>query len=261
MQHNQHTLQPLRPWQSIVLTAAPALVAYFAMWTLAPSVKAAIGQPFLVGYLISWVGSEAVIFLAALVAYPVERGIPGWKGMLERYRLQTPTRGDLAWALITVVVMVATYFALSSTSHWLAQFRAFSPHPAFPAELRPGAEQTIVPGVFMEMQLRGAWWVVIVYLVGWVLNIAGEELWFRGFMLPRQEVAHGKRAWLVNGVCFTLFHIMWKWNLIALLPGSLFLSYATQRRRNTWIGILAHGSLNLTTAIAIAAGVAGIGAA
>ncbi|HSB91454.1 MAG TPA: CPBP family glutamic-type intramembrane protease, partial [Anaerolineales bacterium] len=59
----------------------------------------------------------------------------------------------------------------------------------------------------------------------------------------------------------TLFHIMWKWNLIALLPGSLFLSYATQRRRNTWTAILAHGFLNLTTAVAIAAGVAGIGAA
>jgi len=261
MQLNRHTVQPLHPWQSIVFTAAPALVAYFAMWTLAPSFEAATGQPFLVGYLISWVASEAVILSAALIAYRVERRLPGWKGILERYRLQTPTRGDLVWALITVAVLLATYFALSSTPHWLAQYRAFSPHPAFPAELRPGAEQAIVPGVFMEMQLKGAWWVLIVYLVGWVLNIAGEELWFRGFMLPRQEVSHRKWAWVVNGVCFTLFHTMWKWNLIALLPRSLFLSYATQRRSNTWIGILAHGSLNLTTAIAIAAGVAGIGAA
>ncbi|HSB90953.1 MAG TPA: CPBP family intramembrane glutamic endopeptidase [Anaerolineales bacterium] len=255
------TLQPLRPWQSIVFTAAPALVAYFAMWTLAPSFKAHTGQPFLVGYLISWLASEAVILSAAVIAYRVERRTPGWREMLERYRLRSPTRGDLGWALITVTVMVATYFALSSTSRWLAQSWAFSPHPAFPAELRPGAEQAIVPGVFMEMQLKGVWWVLIVYLLGWVLNIAGEELWFRGFMLPRQEVTHGKVGWLVNGICFTLFHIMWKWNLIALLPGSLFLSYATQRRRNTWTAILAHGLLNLTTAVAIAAGVAGIGAA
>jgi hypothetical protein len=33
-----------------------------------------------------------------------------------------------------------------------------------------------------------------------VLNIVGEEFVWRGVVLPRQEVAFGGRAWLVNGV-------------------------------------------------------------
>ena len=44
--------------------------------------------------------------------------------------------------------------------------------------------------MFMGMPLKGAWWLVVFYTIGWILNILGEELWYRGFMLPRQELAH-----------------------------------------------------------------------
>jgi Type II CAAX prenyl endopeptidase Rce1-like len=38
-----------------------------------------------------------------------------------------------------------------------------------------------------------------------LLNILGEEFLWRGVVLPRQEVAFGRRAWVVNGILWLLF--------------------------------------------------------
>lgn len=46
----------------------------------------------------------------------------------------------------------------------------------------------------MGMPLEVKWWVAVVFVGGWLLNIFGEESWFRGCILPRQELAMGKRA-------------------------------------------------------------------
>jgi membrane protease YdiL (CAAX protease family) len=51
------------------------------------------------------------------------------------------------------------------------------------------------PKDFMGMPLRGAWWILIYYAVLiLVCNIGGEELWWRGYVLPRQELAFGRAA-------------------------------------------------------------------
>ena len=101
--------------------------------------------------------------------------------------------------------MVITNQALAYTAQWLASIPVFSPHPSYPPELTPKALTDIVPGMFMGMPLKGAWWIVIVYVIGWIFNILGEELWYRGFMLPRQELASPRFGWLVNGLCFCYF--------------------------------------------------------
>gem|GEM_PF-2187334 len=40
--------------------------------------------------------------------------------------------------------------------------------------------------------------MLAVCAVGWLCNILGEEFWYLGFMLPRQELTHGRLAWLVK---------------------------------------------------------------
>ena len=86
----------------------------------------------------------------------------------------------------------------------------------------------------------------MVYFLGWILNIVGEELWYRGWMLPRQEASFGNKAWIVNAVMFTFQHTFQPWNMLAMLPGSLFVCYAVQRRKKTWLSILWHGILNIS---------------
>lgn len=46
----------------------------------------------------------------------------------------------------------------------------------------------------MGVRLKGQWWIAVIYFIGWGLNIFGEEFWFRGYMLPRQESQKPKEA-------------------------------------------------------------------
>ena len=68
----------------------------------------------------------------------------------------------------------------------------------------------------------------------------GEEFLWRGYILPRQELTYGKHTWMVHGVLWTLLHAFKWWQMLALLPGALALSFVAQRLQNTWPGIIAH---------------------
>lgn len=250
-------MKPMRIWQTLLFTIIPAILVYTAHWVIAPALSAELRQPYLITYFICWGATEVCFFTAALVVYRAEGNSLQWNSFVGRYRLSRPSKSDIGWSVIVLVLMLITSQALAFTAQWLASLSAFSPHPSFPPELTPNALASIVPGMFMGMPLKGAWWVVIVYVIGWIFNILGEEMWYRGFMLPRQELAHTHLGWLINGLSFWFLHIVWKWNLIVLFPGALILSYVSQRQKTTWVGIIAHGVLNFTPIIAITAGVLG----
>jgi membrane protease YdiL (CAAX protease family) len=74
-------------------------------------------------------------------------------------------------------------------------------------------------------------------------------------MLPRQEVALGKNAWIFHGLGWGLFHIAFGWQLlITLVPLILIQSYVVQRTQNSWTGVIMHGGINGPSFIAISFG-------
>ena len=239
----------------------PAVVLYVTHFALVPRFLDLTGHPYLIGYLIGWGGSMALIFLASLVAYRLEGNPMNWAAFASRYRLRRMSAGDWVCAAGILGLILVTYFGLAFTAEWLASLPGFAPPDFYPPELRPGGATESVPGSFMGMALRGEWWIPVVYFLGWLFNILGEEFWLRGYMLPRQELSQGRLAWVVNGLLFTLLHLWQKWNLLLLLPGALVAACAVQKRRNTWILIIAHGAANLVALISIVAGAAGWGAA
>lgn len=78
----------------------------------------------------------------------------------------------------------------------------------------------------MGIPLPGAWWFVIYYAV-WllVLNIFGEEPWWRGYVLPRQELFFGRATWAVHGVFWSLFHLF-----IGMAVTGMALAFVAQRK-------------------------------
>lgn len=101
----------------------------------------------------------------------------------------------------------------------------------------------------------GRYWLLLVWLPYWLLNILGEEFLWRGVMLPRQEAAFGEKAWLVHGVGWGLFHIAFGWQLLlTLLPLMFILPYVAQKTRSTWVGVIMHAGLNGPSFIAISLG-------
>jgi membrane protease YdiL (CAAX protease family) len=116
------------------------------------------------------------------------------------------------------------------------------------------------PTDFMGIQLMGAWWLLIYYGV-WliVFNIFGEELWWRGYVLPRQELAFGGMAWVIHGICWSLFHLFIQptlWDTTRMAVTGMALSFIAQRTRSTWPGIIGHGLANTPLLFSIASGVA-----
>jgi membrane protease YdiL (CAAX protease family) len=103
----------------------------------------------------------------------------------------------------------------------------------------------------------GRYWTLGAWLPFFVLNIVGEEFVWRAFILPRQEVAFGERAWLVNGVLWLLFHAAFPWQvLMTLVPITLILPYIVQRRRSTWVGVAIHAGFGGTGFLVLAFGLA-----
>lgn len=237
-------IKPMGILPTISYWAVPAVILYVSHYILVPVFIQRTGQPYLVGYLIAWVSTMVLFFIAALAGYLLEGNPVRLKTFTERYRLRRMSRQDWAWTLGILVFVIISYFGLAFTSRWLAQWSFFAPHPVFPPEFGPDGAAARTPGTFMGMTITGLGWVALVYLFGWILNILGEEFWFRGYILPRQEKAFGDNAWVANGLMFTLNHIWQPWNLLLILPGALFGAFVVQRRKNTWILIISHGLAN-----------------
>lgn len=86
------------------------------------------------------------------------------------------------------------------------------------------------------------WYALIVALV--VFNtILGEELLFRGVLLPRMQGAFGRFDWVANGFLFAAYHLHMPWVMLATLLFDTFaLSYPSRRYRSALIGIIVHSS-------------------
>jgi membrane protease YdiL (CAAX protease family) len=90
--------------------------------------------------------------------------------------------------------------------------------------------------------LSGNWGWFGLILVWFVFNtVLGEELLFRGLLLPRMNHAFGRGDWAANGVLFAAYHVHVPWAIPATLLFDTFaMAYPTKRYRSAWIGIAVH---------------------
>jgi len=86
------------------------------------------------------------------------------------------------------------------------------------------------------------------FLVGIVINaFAGpivEELYFRGYLLPRIS-RFGRWSGPLNVVLFSLYHLWTPWQNLSRILFMLPVVDVVWRKRNIYVGLLAHGILNL----------------
>lgn len=110
---------------------------------------------------------------------------------------------------------------------------------------------------FLTMQplTPNRYWILAAWLPFWLANILGEEFLWHGVVLPRQEIAMGRWAWLASGCGWLLFHLAFgPIILLVLWPVTLTIPYLVQRNRNAWIGVVIHAAVNGPGFIAVAFG-------
>ncbi len=239
-------LLPMSFWQSLGYFGIPWLFLLISIHILLPALDRA-GIPLFLNFLVSLGIPLGLLIVAACVAYRREGWPWQWSAFRDRFRLGVMKGSTWLWAIGLSFFMVLVPGFLTFSSALILQMAPMS------ATLQRMFD--ITPTTFMGIPLAGAWWVLLGYLVYMLLNVFGEELWWRGYILPRQELAFGKWTWVVHGIFWNVFHSFFYWELIALLPGCLALSYVAYKSKSTWPGIIAHFANLLTTLVLILIGI------
>jgi membrane protease YdiL (CAAX protease family) len=100
--------------------------------------------------------------------------------------------------------------------------------------------------------LDGAWGWYGLIVAFFVFNtMLGEELLFRGFLLPRMNGAFGRGDWVANGILFAGYHLHVPWVIPAGLLDTFILAYPSKRYRSAWIGIAVHSAQSVVLAILV----------
>jgi membrane protease YdiL (CAAX protease family) len=99
---------------------------------------------------------------------------------------------------------------------------------------------------------RGNWALFALILVMLVFNtVLGEELLFRGLLLPRMRGAFGRADWLVNGILMGVYHLHQPWSIPTSVVAGLLMAYPTRRLRSAWMGIIVHSTQSVVIAVAV----------
>jgi len=180
-----------------------------------------------------------LLLVAALLFYRFEGRPWTWVAFRDRMRLQRPTGRIWLWTLVLVLVQELGGVVVEPVARLFAGIHFYDP-PAEFITVMTGLRD----GTFGGMAMHGRWDLLLLMVFTLtILNIGGEELWWRGIILPRQELYFGVWAWLVNGILWDLFHFFYHTNgasIVSYLLATVPIAFVAQKTRSTWPGIIAH---------------------
>ena len=230
----------------VAVWAAAALPMGALAWLVASALEDQFGGeenvPMLKALLICM--TAGLIWQFVLVALLVrrEQGTLRWPVVREALWLRTPRspktgrRGGRLWLIvIPLIVLTAVEGALPTP-----------PHP----ENRDFGD--LLSSDAVQDFLSGAWgWYGLILVLFLFNTVLGEELLFRGLLLPRMNGAFGRGDWVANGVLFAGYHLHVPWVIPWTLLDTFFLAYPTKRYRSAWMGIIVHSAQSVVFAIII----------
>ena len=209
-------VKPMKLWQSVLFFIIPGLYAVFAMYALFPAlVRLGISEEsaYNTAHLTGFIG----LFLAIIVALRVDGWPLRWATVKERLRVQRMDSTAWKWTLLFLVLYLLLGLAVSLLAQLVYKWLGFWP---------PGADVPLTN--------------IPYFLIVLVANVFSEELWWRGYILPRQELQYGKYAWVVNGVLWSFFHLFKWWEIPFMLVKHWIIPLVAQRTKNTTPAILIH---------------------
>jgi membrane protease YdiL (CAAX protease family) len=156
------------------------------------------------------------------------------------------------WTILIVTVDAASYILVYQLAYPFIK----RIHDAFPTpEVITGFMNN--GETFAGFTIQGNYWLIGLFFLLYFFNVVGEEVLWRGYLFPKQELKHGKYTWIVHGFLWTAFHLFAPYNAIMVLPGALFMSYMVQRFQNNTLFLLSHATLNGIPLVILIIGVIG----
>lgn len=219
--------------KTLLIWALATLPMGLAAWVVGPAIGRHFddGNGLLRGLLLAFTVGLVWQFLLVAFLLRREQGNLRWSTIKEALWLRAPLSpktqrrgGRTWWALLPAIVLLAATQVV----------------PVFPGfENRDFAK--VLQTDSAQHFFSGNWgWFGLVFTMLIFNTIVGEELLFRGLLLPRMQRSFGKGAWVANGALFTLYHVHEPWTMPNVLAASAVFAGGTQRYRSAWIGIITH---------------------
>jgi CAAX protease family protein len=219
--------------QILAVWAAAAIPMGVLAWVVAPWLRDQLGgdEPLTKALLICLTAGLIWQFLLVLILTRRELGGLQWSRVREALWLLPPrdpktgrTGGRIWWWVLPFLVLSALEAALpgltGSVSRDFAEFLENDRGEAF---------------------FSGAWgWFAVVVVLAVFNTVLGEELLFRGLLLPRMKGVFGRGDWVANGVLFAVYHLHTPWVIPTTLVDIFALSYPSRRFQSAWMGIIVH---------------------
>ena len=170
-------------------------------------------------------------FVFVVLTVHREQGSLRWSVVKDALWLRAPRSprtgrrgGRLWWMLVPCILLVAAKEAL----------------PKIPAPVDRDQGLFLQSAAGQEF-FSGNWlWFALIVTMMIFNTVLGEELLFRGLLLPRMRGAFGRWDWLVNGVLFGIYHLHLPWSIPANTLDTFFISWPASRYRSALIGIFVH---------------------
>lgn len=222
--------------QILAVWAAAAIPMGVLAWVVAPWLSAQLGghEALPQALLLCLTAGLMWQFVLVLVLIGRELGGLEWSRVRDALWLQPPrdpktgrVGGTLWWWALPLVVLVALWqlgageLVPVPASRDLGDFLGSDRGAAF---------------------FSGAWGWFAVMVVFVVFNtVIGEELLFRGLLLPRMRGVFGRADWVVNGMLFAVYHLHVPWAIpVSLVEGIFLEAYPARRFQSAWMGIIVH---------------------
>ena len=197
------------------------------------------------------------LVIASLVAYVAEGNPLQWSAMMARFRYAPLTLRDLIIIAGIFALEMAVYFLMTRLTSWLI-VNDVIPIPAnLPDFINPTSVWTKETIEATTGGLRNNWLLLLMSVVLLIINVVGEEFWWRGVILPRQQLVFMGGTLLVHSLLWTVFHGYKYWDLLNLLPLSIGLTFSVLYLKNNSAGLLIHFISNGVGLVPILLGVLG----
>jgi membrane protease YdiL (CAAX protease family) len=238
-------IKPMKIIPSIVLFLIPGIAFYINISVLVPFITNITNWN---SYIIWMFTGTFLLFgpLFALTFTLLKRD--GYKldfqTIKNRLRLRKTTSTDILWIIIGMIICTIIsgifiwIYSLLSKSFDLNELKGMSPIK-------------IVPLIGKER------FFLLFLPIFYFFNYVGEELLWRGYILPRQELTkYGNYAWIINMLLHWVFHLSFSVKaMLFFLPFMLLMPYLVYKRKNTYISIIIHFLLGAPSQLFIAIGI------
>jgi len=236
-------------WQIIGIWLAAGAPMWLLGWLVYPAMS--VGLPDLEAGMLRMklltVGLIWQFILAMIVVYHEEGNLRLYT-IRRRFWLNHPVsvrtgemKKSLWWWIIPLILLVAALeMGLRSTlvQLWTTIFPFFAEPKGYDASAMFAPE--------LRSMWLGAWDMLGLFLVLALFNtFLGEELIFRGVLLPKMEGVFGKWDWVANGILFSLYHLHQPWGILATIPGDLLFAYSGKRFHSNWFPIILHSGQSI----------------